>query len=155
MHIDTESDWKNPDERYKSEFLKKVKDKVEDQVKHNDTPQDTRVYLMRLWSDGLQPYNMITLSSWSLQLFTLTMAHAEQYSTRYISLVALGYKQSEHGNVLCEMLRQSKELKKICNRYCKNLRIVPSTVHCQAIQNDYPERCSNTYTLQNSLYSKR
>ena len=30
-----------------------------------------------------------------------------------------------------------------------------STVHCQVIQNDYPERCSKTCTLQSGLYSKR
>ena len=29
LHIDTDSDWNNPDRTYKSEFLKKVKEKVE------------------------------------------------------------------------------------------------------------------------------
>ena len=32
--------------------------------------------------------------------------------------------------------------------------MVPSTVHCQVLQNDYPERCSNTCTLQYGLSSK-
>ena len=37
----------------------------------------------------------------------------------------------------------------------KNLRKIPSTVNCQVIQNDQPERCSNTCTLQNGLYYKK
>ena len=48
-------------------------------------------------------------------------------------------------------VRQLKELENITYRYCKNLGMVPSTVNCQVIQNDYPERCSNTCTLQNGL----
>ena len=66
---------------------------------------------------------------------------------------ALRYKQSEHGNIFCQ--RQLKELESITYRYCNNLGIVPLTVHCQVIQNDYPEMCSNTCTLQNGLCSKR
>ena len=34
------------------------------------------------------------------------------------------------------MLRQSKELENLTDRYCKNLGMVPSIVHCQVIQND-------------------
>ena len=66
LHIDTDIHWKHPDGRYKSEFLKKVRDKVEYQVKSNNMTQNTRVYLMRLWSDGFQSYNVITLFSSSL-----------------------------------------------------------------------------------------
>ena len=69
--------------------------------------------------------------------------------------IAFGYKQSEHGNILCEMLRQLKELENITYRYCKNVGMISSTVHCQLIQNDYPEWCSNACTSQNGLYSKR
>ena len=155
LNVNCDSDWKHPDGRYKSEFLKKVRDKVEYQVKNNITHQNTRVCLMKQWSDGFQPYNVIILSLSFLQLFTVTTAHAEKYSTRFTSPFALGYKQSEHGNILCEMLRQSKELENITYRYCKNVGMIPLTVHCQVIQNDYPERCSNTCTLQNGLYSKR
>ena len=135
MHLDTDSDWKHPDGRFKSEFWKLARDEVEYQVKYNNA-KNTRVYLMRLWSDGFQPCNVIILSSSSLQLFTVTMAHTEQHSTRFTSPFALGYKQSEHGNILCEMLRHSKELENITYRYCKNLGMVPSTVHCQVIQNE-------------------
>ena len=67
----------------------------------------------------------------TLQLFKVTTAHTEGYSTRLTSWLALGCKQSEHGNILCEMLRQSKELENITYRDCKNLGVVPSTVYCQ------------------------
>ena len=92
LHINCDSDWKHPNERYKSESLKNIKDRLEYQVKNNNTPQSTRVYLMKLWSDVFLPYNEITLSSSSLQLFTVTITHAETYSTRFISPFALGYK---------------------------------------------------------------
>ena len=46
---------------------------------------------MRLGSDGFQPCNVITLSSSYLQLFTVTMAHAEKYSTGFTSPFRLGY----------------------------------------------------------------
>ena len=94
LHNDTDSDLKDTDERYKSEFLKKVREKVE-----YHAPQNTRVYLMRFWSDGFQSYNVITLPSSSLQLFTVTMTHTEKYSTRFTSSFALRYKQSKHGNI--------------------------------------------------------
>ena len=68
--------------------------------KNNNAPQNIRVYLTRLWSDGFQPYNVITLSSSFLQLFTVTMAHTEKYSTRFTSPFTLGYKQNEHGNIM-------------------------------------------------------
>ena len=64
------------------------------------------------------------------------MAHEEHYSTQFTSSFALEYKQSEHGNILCEMLRHSKELENITYRYCKNLGMVPSKIHCQVIQNE-------------------
>ena len=66
LQIDTDSDFKHPDERYKSEFLKKAREKVEYQVKSNNSPQNSRVYLIQLWSDRFKPYNVITLSSSSL-----------------------------------------------------------------------------------------
>ena len=62
--------------------------------------------------------------------------------------------QSEHGNILCEMLMQSKELENITYRYCYNVGMIPLIVHCQVIQNDYLERCSNTCTLQNGYILK-
>ena len=142
LHIDTNSDWVHPDTRKKSEFLKKIRGKVEYQVKRNSMPQNTRAYLMRLWSDGFHPYNVIILSSSSLQLFTVTIAHAEKYSTRFTSPFALGNKAI-------------KRFKNIPYRYCKNLWKIPSKVHWQVISNDYPERCYNTSTLQNGLNSKR
>ena len=37
LHVDTDSDWKNSDGRYKSEFFKKIREKVE--MKHKNTPQ--------------------------------------------------------------------------------------------------------------------
>ena len=67
LDINCDNDWKHPDGRYKSKFLKKVRDKVKYQVKNKNAPQNTRVYLMRLWSDGFQPYDVITLFSSSLQ----------------------------------------------------------------------------------------
>ena len=103
--------------------------------------------LMRMWSDGFQPYNVITMSSSSILLFVVIMAHVQQYSIRVTSPFALGYKKSEHGNILFKMLRQSKELKKITCRYYKKFGVGSSTVHCQVIQNNYQERCSHTYTL--------
>ena len=83
-------------------------------------------YLMRLWSEGSQPYNVITLSSSSLQLFTVTMTHVEQLSTTFTSPFASEHKQSEHGNILCEMLKQSKESEEVTYRYCKKFGMVPS-----------------------------
>ena len=46
-----DSDWKNPDGRYKSESLKKIKEKVKYQKKHKNASQNTRVFLIRLSSD--------------------------------------------------------------------------------------------------------
>ena len=51
LDIHCDSVWKHPDGRNKSEFLKKVKDKVEYQVKTTNAPQNTTVYLVRLWLD--------------------------------------------------------------------------------------------------------
>ena len=42
---------------------------------------------------------MITLSSSSFQLFTVTKSHAEHYSAIFTSPFALGYQQSDHGNI--------------------------------------------------------
>ena len=81
LHNYTHSVWKHPDGWQKSELIK-VRDKVENQVKNNNTPQNTRVYLARLWSDGFQPYNVFTQSSSPFQLFTVTMAHVEKYLER-------------------------------------------------------------------------
>ena len=85
LHINTDGDWKHPDKRYKSDFLKKVSIKLKYQIKNNDEHKNIRVYLMRLWSAGFQPYNVMTLSSSSLQLFTVIMAYTEKYSTRFTS----------------------------------------------------------------------
>ena len=68
---------------------------------------------MRQWSEGFQPYNVITLSLSSLQSLTVTMAHAVKCSTTFTSPFALGHKQSEHGNILFDMVNQSKELENI------------------------------------------
>ena len=51
--------------------------------------------------------------------------------------------QSEYGNILCEMISQSKELEDITYIYGKKFGMVPSTVQCHIVQNDYPEWCSN------------
>ena len=122
---------------------------MEYQTKHKNASQNTRFDLMRLWSFGL-----ITLSSSSLQLLTVIIAHAEKYSTRFTSPCVLGYKQSEHWNILDQILRQSEELENITSWYYKKFGVDLSTVHCHTIQNNYPEMCFNIYTLQNCLYSK-
>ena len=41
-HIDTDSEWRHPNGRYKSEFIKKIRDKVKYQVEkkvHPKTPE--------------------------------------------------------------------------------------------------------------------
>ena len=109
------------------------------QVKNNNAPQNTRVCLMRFFTDGFQPYNVITVSSLSLEPFTVAIVHAEKCSSKFTSPFALEYKQSEHEDILYEMLRKSKELENVTYRYCKNIGKIPSTMHCQIIQNRYPE----------------
>ena len=72
--------------------------------KAQSVPQNIRVHLIRLWSDGFQPYDVITLYALSLQLFIITIPHAEHYSTRFVSSFALGYKQKiawEHLYLRC------------------------------------------------------
>ena len=91
LHINFDSDWKHPDGRYKYFFRNGIY-KLKYQGKTNTVHQNTRVYLMRLWSDGFQPHNVIALSSSSLKLCTVNMANAEKYSTRFTSPFALGYK---------------------------------------------------------------
>ena len=48
LYIDTDSDWKHADERHKSEFSKKVRDKVKCQIKNDKSSQYTSISLMRL-----------------------------------------------------------------------------------------------------------
>ena len=75
-----------------SDFMKKIREKwyITNNMKmHPITP----VYL-------IQPYYMSILSSSSLQLIMVIIVHAELYLIRLTSPFALGYKQTEHGNIL-------------------------------------------------------
>ena len=45
-----------------------------------------------------------------------------------------------------------KRIEKYHLQILKKYGMAPSTVHCQVIQNNYLERCSNTCTFQNGLH---
>ena len=101
FHVNTDSNWKNSDGRYNIRILDESQRKNKISDKTQKCVSKHQSLLMRLWSNRFQHYNMITLSSLSLQLFTVTMAHEEQCSKRFTLPFALEYKQSEHGNILC------------------------------------------------------
>lgn len=152
-----EEDWKNSKSGlFHSNFLQNI---YNDLCGRKDLPPDLRIHFLHLWSDGFNKNIFAKHSKSSLQAFTATFIPKKEYrDLKHDTIpIAVGFKQSDHHEIMTDVLLQARELQTVVQRiYCGHeKKIVSVLCFCQVIQNDLIERACNTYTLQNGLYSKR
>ena len=155
LRLDDESCWKDENGKYHSLLLKEVHEWVSNL---DDPPDDLRVHLLMIWSDGFQKNSLVKLSKTDLQFFTLYLVPEDSVRDikRYTAPYSLGIKQKEHQSTLLKLLQETASLEKVHWRYsAKEGDVVPTVVVTSAIQNDHPERSNNTMTTQNGTYTRR
>ena len=121
------------------------------------TQTGTRICILRCWSDGFQPFAVKDNNKKfnSLQIVTATLLGEE--GQNIIWPFALGFKnQLEHSVVMDRFRSEAKQLEEPFQVYCAIEKcLIWISVYLQVIMNDYPERCANTYTADNGLFTHR
>ncbi len=120
---------------------------------------DTRVILVRVWSDGFEAHQIKAKNEFnSLQIFTLTiLAPKYQNTNRHTVPFAMCFKRKNHHDILLQLLEELKDLQSPTLRYWggEENQVYPTMVFLEMISNDLPERCSNTCTTLNGTFTHR
>ncbi len=111
LKLNKSSDWKNSTECLHTLFHKELYEKLQ---KFEHLPENLRIHLLYIWSDGFQKNTLVKRKKTSLQLFTVYAVPPDgvQDIARYTTPFALGKKQSDHQPQLIKILRQTKGLEK-------------------------------------------
>ncbi len=93
-------------------FHKELYDKI---LKLENIPENLRIHLLYIWSDGFQKNTLVKTKKTSLQLFIVYVVPPDGIRdiVKYTFPFALGKKQKDHQVLLLEILQQTKELKQI------------------------------------------
>ncbi len=121
-------------------------------------PENLRIHLLYIWSDGFQKNTLVKTKKTSLQLFTVCAVPPDgvQNIARYTIPFAFRKKQSNHQPQLIKILWQTKGLEKVTSRFCKDTNSCePTWFELVVIQNDQVERVNNLSILQGGTYGKQ
>jgi hypothetical protein len=117
-----------------------------------DVSIDTRILLVRVWSDGFEAHQIKGKNEYnSLQMFTLTVIAPNYKNTsRHTAPFTLCFQRQNQNDILIQLLKELKDLQSPTLRYWggKENQVYPTMVFLEMISNDYVERCSNTCPLK-------
>jgi hypothetical protein len=151
-----EEDWVDKSGNYATNFLCDLHQNVSIT---KDISMDTRVILVRVWSDGFEAHQIKAKNEFnSLQIFTLTvLAPKYQNTNRHTVPFAMCFKRKNHHDILIQLLEELKDLQSPTLRYWggEENQVYPTMVFLEMISNDLPERCSNTCTTLNGTFTHR
>jgi hypothetical protein len=136
LKLNKARDWKNSNESFHTKYHKELYKKLQ---KLEHIPENLRIHLLYIWSDGFQKNTLVKTKKTSLQLFTVYAVppDGERDIARYTIPFALGKKRRDHQPQLIEILRQTKELEKVTTRFCKDSNSCePTWFERVVIQND-------------------
>ena len=151
-----DEDWVDKSGKYATKFLRDLHRNVSIT---KDISMDTRVILVRVWSDGFEAHQIKAKNEFnSLQIFTLTiLAPKYQNTNRHTVPFAMCFKRKNHHDILLQLLEELKDLQSPTLRYWggEENQVYPTMVFLEMISNDLPERCSNTCTTLNGTFTHR
>lgn len=139
---------------YHCEFFKDAHRVVKEMMTENPAmPKDTRVVILRVWSDGFEAHNVKGNTQFnSLQVFTIKLRGPKDQTLPY----ALCFKTLNVRKILVSLLEELNELRQLSLRYWgRDKQIIPTIALLELVSNDYPERCFNTGISQKGNYTKR
>ncbi len=142
------------DDTFPCEFLHDTYEEVKEMMRNNpDMPKDTRVVILRVWSDGFEAHNVKgNIKFNSLQVFTLKLKGPTDQTLPY----ALCFKTSNVREIFVQLLEELYDLRQVRLRYWgKDKQVFPTIALLELVSNDYPERCFNTGITQKGNYTKR
>lgn len=154
-------DWVNEDGEYECEFIKEMHEEVKRmmEMEGSEVTEDTRVYIIRVWSDGFEAFDVKGNNEYNnLQLFTVTvMPPRGKCINQYTLPFALCYKQKSHSDIFLKLLEEVHDMStKVTYRYCGRTKsVVKTIVKLQMVMQDYPERCSNSCISQLGVFCHR
>ena len=151
-----EKDWVDQSGYYETNFLSDLHQNISAM---KDVSIETRVILVRVWSDGFEAHQIKGKNEFnSLQIFTLTVIGPNYQNTdQHTVPFALCFQRKDQNDILIQLLKELKELRSPALRYWggNENQVYPTMVYLEMISNDYPERCSNTGTTQNGTFTHR
>lgn len=151
-------DWTNDKGGYDGTFFRDLHHKVRKMKKKSEIPNDARVLLLRVWSDGFQVHHIkVNNEHNNLQLFTITLMESKDCTTKKKLLTlpfALGFKKKDHSSIFTKLLEEVKEMETWKLRYFgKERKMLPSLVYLQTVMQDYPEKCACSHSAQRGKYA--
>ncbi len=154
LKLNKSSDWKNSNERFHTLFHKELYEKLQ-KVEH--IPENLRIHLLYIWSDGFQKNSLVKTKKHLCNSLLFMLCHPMVYKTLQDTLFLLhSVKKSDHQPQLIEILWQTKGLEKVTARFCKDTNSCePTWFERVVIQNDQVERVNNLFILQGGTYGKR
>jgi len=122
-------------------------------AKNPNIPKDSRVVILRIWSDSFEAHNVKGNSQFnSLQVVTVKLRGPKDQTLPY----ALCFKTFHVRKIFVLLLKELSELREVMPRYWgKDKQIFPTIALLELVSNDYPERCFNTGISQKGNYTKR
>ncbi len=153
FRADHKKDWVDKSGNHEMKFLHELHQNVS---KMTDIPTDTRIILMRVWSDGFEAHQIKEKNEFnSLQIFTLAViAPHYQNTNRHTVPFALCFKRKSHHDILIQLLGELRELQSPTLKYWggdKN-QVYPTMVFLEMVSNNLPESCSNTCITLNGTF---
>ena len=142
------------DDTYPCEFFRDAHNDVKEMMRNDPAmPKETRVVILRVWSDGFEAHNVKgNIKFNSLQVFTLKLKGPKDQTLPY----ALCFKTFNVREIFVQLLKELFDLRQVRPRYWgKDKKIFPTVALLELVSNDYPERCFNTGITQNGNYTKR
>ena len=138
-------------------FIKEVHDRVKEAMTTNQAlSPNTRVAIIRVWSDGFEAHHIITNTDFnSLQLFTLTLWAPVGKRTKHDTWpFALCFKKNHSHDIFIRLLQEVNELRRPTLRYWgQEKRVHETMVFLDMISNDLPEQCYNPGALFFGTYT--
>jgi hypothetical protein len=97
------SDWKTSNLEFHTLFHKELYDKI---LKLENTPENQRIHLLYIWSDGFQKNTLVKTKKTYLQLIIVYVVPPDGVRdiAKNTFLFALGKKQKDHKVLLLEIL---------------------------------------------------
>lgn len=154
LHWSQVSDWKDGLGKWHSPWHQETYERIEKM----HPPEDLRVHVYYLWSDGFQKNVLLNGKKTDLQVFTAYFVPPEDCRDlkTYTKPLAIGTKNKEHQGSLEKILVQCLRLGLIKERWCgKENRLVHAIFVRRVIQNDLIERWNNTQTMAKGAYHRR
>ena len=153
-----EADWVNDKGEYKCGFIKEMHETVKDRLKNQNLPTETKVIVIRTWSDGFEAHQIKGTNDFNnLQLYTLSLMSPKGKISKLHTLpFALCFKKENHEDIFIRLLREVYALQQVTLRYWgEDKKFIPTIAMLDMVSNDWPERCANSSLSDKGLYHKR